>query len=458
MGVVFTLLLLGIYAPEGFSQTSWSSLTDPSSSLSLTMGSNTSTFLTNTPVNNFFQWFNNTTSTSGSQSQSSPVLSLCGTYYTGTQSAQDCWMLQNNTAANGGLTFAHSGRSSYSGAGGGVTFDSSINTLTTYGQLAMWRSKSTGGLPNQTFIAMQEGDRVATAANFDFIGAFNESTYSNAPFTGMGIAHGTGFFFPLASIPVAPTLGNCVQFTTYPATDPRHWPLLVDSGVPCGTVNIASGGSLSSTAFVTGAGSLAEQTPSSMSTLDSSGNAAFAGTLSASGGKAVWNASGVQTTDANLPTAGNGHGVEIVNTGQSSLALATAGTLPVQLGSAVTITVPSPGWYRIVPEVVLTSAGRGGPCNAGAVQLELSYTQGTTGAAYSIPSWPMWNVASSSTLGISGTMTISNKAVGGTTDWIPARPMEVYSAGDISLTLNNSVLSNCATAPVVAFLYRVEAM
>ena len=430
LGVVVTLFLLCMYVPESFSQTLWNDLGTPNGPLVLTMGgTDTSMFLTSSPVTNpFFEWFNNSTSTSQAN-QASPALSLCGTFYANENgNNQDCWTIQNNTSSKVGLTFAHNGQTYQ--PGGGVQFDQTMNTLTMYGQLAIWRSQPTGSLPSQTFIAMQEGANVPTAASFDFMGAFDQANYPNARFTGMGIAHGNGLFYPVASIPVAPTAGDCVEFSTYPTTDPRHWPLLVDSGVPCGTLNV----------------------------VDSSGNAGFAGTLSAASGKAGWNSAGVQTTDANLITAGNGHGIEIVNASQTGLDLPTKGTVPIQMGSTVIIKVDSPGWYRIVPEVVLTTAGSGATCNAGAVQLKLSYTQGVTGASYAIPSWPMWNVASSSTVAIGGTMTISNNAVGSSTDWIPARPMEIYSSSDILLTLNDSVLSNCGTPPVVSLLYRVEAM
>jgi fibronectin-binding autotransporter adhesin len=50
-----------------------------------------------------------------------------------------------------------------------------------------------------------------------------------------------------------------------------------------GTVTVVAAGSLTSTAFVTGGGTTTVQTPSATSTLDSSGDASFAGTLAATG-------------------------------------------------------------------------------------------------------------------------------------------------------------------------------
>lgn len=52
------------------------------------------------------------------------------------------------------------------------------------------------------------------------------------------------------------------------------------TGSGTGTVTVAGGGNLTSTAFMTGGGSQVSQTPSATSTLDASGNAVFAGTLS----------------------------------------------------------------------------------------------------------------------------------------------------------------------------------
>lgn len=50
-------------------------------------------------------------------------------------------------------------------------------------------------------------------------------------------------------------------------------------GTGSGTVTVVGSGSLTNTAFVTGGGTTTLQTPSSTSTLDTSGNAVFAGTL-----------------------------------------------------------------------------------------------------------------------------------------------------------------------------------
>lgn len=91
----------------------WSGITAPSANLTLSMSSNTSTFNTTTAVSNFFEWANTTASTS-SASQSSPILSLCGTAWTGS-SATDCLTFQDqpSNGANAAITFAfgHTGTS-----------------------------------------------------------------------------------------------------------------------------------------------------------------------------------------------------------------------------------------------------------------------------------------------------------------------------------------------------------
>ncbi len=56
----------------------WDAIGNPVNPLSLTMGSNTSTFNTTSAVSAFFKWANTTAATSGA-SQSSPVLNLLGT-------------------------------------------------------------------------------------------------------------------------------------------------------------------------------------------------------------------------------------------------------------------------------------------------------------------------------------------------------------------------------------------
>lgn len=88
----------------------WSSIGSATSSLTLNNGGNATTFNQTSAVT--WLWANTTAATSGA-SQSSPILSLAGTYWTGSASATDSWTLQNVIAGgtNGfsNLTLAHSG-------------------------------------------------------------------------------------------------------------------------------------------------------------------------------------------------------------------------------------------------------------------------------------------------------------------------------------------------------------
>jgi len=223
-GLVVTLFLLCLYICEGFSQTSWSSLTNPTTNLSLSMGGNTSTFNDTSAVSNFFSWVNTTSGTG----QVSPAISLCANY---TGSSEDCWFIQNNTASNKGLIFGHTGQSNYSGSGGGVSFDQSINTLTMHGQLNILNSPSGGALPSQSFIAMQAGAKVATAVINNFFGSFSTSVGSPAgPFNGMGLAIANGNFYPVASAPISTTAGHAAVFYSTGPTAAN--PLLNDPGAP----------------------------------------------------------------------------------------------------------------------------------------------------------------------------------------------------------------------------------
>lgn len=90
----------------------WSGISNPSGNLALSMGTNTSTFNFSANTADAFKWANNTASTS-SVSQSSPFLTIAGTYWNGTASAVDSYTI-NNIITNGSngataLTIGHSG-------------------------------------------------------------------------------------------------------------------------------------------------------------------------------------------------------------------------------------------------------------------------------------------------------------------------------------------------------------
>jgi hypothetical protein len=90
----------------------WSSLGNPTGNLSLSMGTDTTTF--NHTSNVPWLWAN-TTAATGSTTNASPLLELAANYWTGSASAEDLWSIEASLAAgtNGAstLTFAHSGSS-----------------------------------------------------------------------------------------------------------------------------------------------------------------------------------------------------------------------------------------------------------------------------------------------------------------------------------------------------------
>lgn len=90
----------------------WSSLTNPSGSLSLTMGSNTSLFNTTSAVSQFFAW-KNTTAATVTGGQSSPTLAICGQEWHGGASVEGCLVMQfipgTGTDAANTIAFTHTG-------------------------------------------------------------------------------------------------------------------------------------------------------------------------------------------------------------------------------------------------------------------------------------------------------------------------------------------------------------
>ena len=95
--------------------TAWSAIGNPTGALSLTMGTNTSTFTYTSGLSNAFL-FQNTTAATVTTPQSSPMLSLAGTAWVGAgASGSDGWTIQVVPTAglngNSVLTFAHTGTS-----------------------------------------------------------------------------------------------------------------------------------------------------------------------------------------------------------------------------------------------------------------------------------------------------------------------------------------------------------
>jgi hypothetical protein len=99
---------------SGTSAVAWSSLLNPGSNLTLSMGINTSAFQYTAATSQVFSWTNTTAATSGT-SQSSPTIAVCGQAWHAAASATDCLTLQdapgNGTDAAIMFTIGHSGSS-----------------------------------------------------------------------------------------------------------------------------------------------------------------------------------------------------------------------------------------------------------------------------------------------------------------------------------------------------------
>ncbi len=95
---------------SGSSSFAWSSLLNPTASLTLSLSAYATTFNHTSAAN--WTWANTTAATSGA-AQSSPLFNLSGTYWNGSASAIDSWSLQDvvasGTNGNSTLTLAHNG-------------------------------------------------------------------------------------------------------------------------------------------------------------------------------------------------------------------------------------------------------------------------------------------------------------------------------------------------------------
>jgi Pectate lyase superfamily protein len=97
--------------PSGYN--AWSNLSNPTTNLTLTMGSDTTTF-NYTTASQVWTWANTTASTNSTQ-QTSPTLYLQGTYWTGAASATETWeiaAIASGTSTDASaITFTHTGAS-----------------------------------------------------------------------------------------------------------------------------------------------------------------------------------------------------------------------------------------------------------------------------------------------------------------------------------------------------------
>ena len=169
----------------------WSSLTNASGNLTLSNGTNTTTF--DQTSNAVWTWANTTASTSGA-TQASPSINLSGTYWNGTASATDNWSLYQLAAVgtNGvsNLVVSHSGSSgnSYFALSNGITgflMQQGAGNAIDFGANTSWTLNFTNNNGTTT-----NGALVATATSFQLKSSPTNSTVtiSSALTTGASAA------------------------------------------------------------------------------------------------------------------------------------------------------------------------------------------------------------------------------------------------------------------------------
>lgn len=199
--------------------TSWSALTNPSALLDLSMGANASDFewtASGGAVNSGFQWDTNTPASSG-QNNSSPWLKLCGDYFTGGGSQNNCWQLQQvigtGATPNATLTFENSG------TGGFLAIAPAVSGQTSLGTAALpWSTLYTGNIQAQNLATGTPADAVCTDSSGNFIHVPGANCYTG---TGGAVTYTTSQTLTSANANQAVYMQSASAVTaTLPATVP----------------------------------------------------------------------------------------------------------------------------------------------------------------------------------------------------------------------------------------------
>ena len=242
----------------------WNNIGNPGGNLSLTMGSNLSTFNYTTALNNAFSWQNNTAATSGT-AQSSPVLNLCGQGWEGGSPAntQDCWQFQNSIAngANPNVTgvFSFTGSSTGHYAiqvpnlinlgiaannlpyGGGTGLQGSVSAPSANGQYVCGYAVSAASAVPPTCPLLGLGTNSVTGANSTYTVTYAQ----NATVTTHDIA---GSAAVNVTLPTATTLGNaafvwkyCNHSTQTDTITPTTWTIQAGTTAGAATLSVSPG-------------------------------------------------------------------------------------------------------------------------------------------------------------------------------------------------------------------------
>jgi len=217
----------------------WSSLVNPTGNLSLSMGTDTTTF--NQTSNTPWLWANTTTGTISS-TNASPLLELATNYYTGSTSAQDTWTIGTTLGAGtNGQSLLVLGHSGSTGAGAAstatpigvsipsasldfaavasVNFSSSRNGVTykflSQNSGGLFLSVSPSGAPsyvsyesvNQGFGHVFSGNWVGQAGG-DVVAIGNNSSFTGTTGNFVGLDVGANATLPLTYAPTATSSAN----------------------------------------------------------------------------------------------------------------------------------------------------------------------------------------------------------------------------------------------------------
>lgn len=261
--------------------------------------------------------------------------------------------------------------------------------------------------------------------------------------------------------------------TSIATTSPITGGTITTTGtIACATCT-TSAAALTNTALVTGGGLQAEQTPSATSTLDSSGNASFAGTLAATGhttfegvtstgatgtGKLVYDTSPTLTT----PNLGTPSAINLTNATNSPYALPVystpttgismtsgTGTITAICSSGIcSMTTPgADGTYRFVIQIIETTVGSGGTCTLGTVRAEISYRDADTGVTFTTQPAFLYSSVNGAAVVTAATMAATNPGAGNNYTSFP-REFRAKAGTAITFNLNQVAGSNCTTPPV----------
>lgn len=270
-------------------------------------------------------------------------------------------------------------------------------------------------------VTLPQAGTTGFANNFGFVGCdIGAGTATITPTTS-NISYTTGTAYTSAASTLALTTGQCAWVysdntnyfaivrsgsagvTSIATTSPITGGTITTTGtIACATC-VTSAASLTSTAFMTGAGSQASQTPSATSTLDSSGNASFAGILK------TGTAPTVTTPGTGFAVFGT-EGTEPASIGASTSGFVTDSTAhcPIQWNNAANVGCSAA--YGAVNAFTAantfgSTVGVAGPIQSNAANTALTVTGGinatTTGAAGTLTAGGE-NVTGGSTASVAG--------------------------------------------------------